>query len=204
MKIWVKGLKSLRNKGIKQTIYWVYFGYFRTNVFYLLKRELSEEIPIINNPQNIVVKKVPIETLKKIRESKEKMPMEFYCDLFDGAKTCFIAFINGKPAHISWVYFQEQSSNFFKLGEKEAELIYSITLPEFRGMSIFRLVTANILQWLKQNSYERMFTALHSDNIASMKSLKHSGFKKFGEVRRGRFSRFLRKNFSKTVIVKND
>jgi RimJ/RimL family protein N-acetyltransferase len=193
-----KGIATLRSKGIKQTFYWFYFGYFKTNTFYLLKRELSEEIPIVDNPQNIVVKNVPIEILKEIRESKEKMPMEFYCDLFDGAKTCFIGFVNGQPAHISWVYFQEQLSNFFKLSEKEAELNYSITLPEFRGLSLFRLVTANIFQWLKQNNYERMFASPHSDNIASIKSLKRSGFKKYGEVRRGGFSRILGKNFSKT------
>jgi RimJ/RimL family protein N-acetyltransferase len=162
----------------------------------LFKKELSEEIPAIPNSHNIIVKKIPITTLKQIRESHKGMPMEFYCDLFDGADTCFVAFIDEQPVHIRWVYYKDMYSKFFKLNEKEAEFTYTITLPQFRGLRISFLTAWSACQWLKDNKYERVFVSIHADNINAIKSLKRQGFIKFAEIKRYGFLPFI-KRFAK-------
>jgi ribosomal protein S18 acetylase RimI-like enzyme len=116
--------------------------------------------------------------------------MEFYCDLFKGRDTCFVAFVDGQPAHIRWVYFQGQTSKYFNLKEKEAEFPYTITLPQFRGLKISLLTAMSACKWLKDNKYERIFFSVRSDNINAIKSVERQGFKKIGKVKRYPFLPF--------------
>ena len=116
--------------------------------------------------------------------------MEFYCDLFDGAETCFVAFIGKQPAHIKWVYFKDTCSKCFKLNENEAEITYAITLPDFRRLGIAMLAGIKACQWLKDNKYERVFVSIHEDNINAIESTKRQGFKQFAEITRYGFLPF--------------
>lgn len=179
-----KGIVALHSNGLKWAFKWLYLGYFKTNTFYLYKKELSEDMPEVPNYDNVAIKMIPIKVLKSIRKSRRDLPIEFYCDVFDGANTCFVAFVNEKPAHIRWVYFKEDYSRYFKLKEGEAEFAYAITLPEFRGLRISFLTAMASCQWLKSNKYNRVYVSIHANNINAIKSVKRQGFKKIAEIKR--------------------
>jgi hypothetical protein len=192
---WVfkKLLVSLNTHGLWKTLFWIYFSYLKVNRFLLYKKDLSEGIPKIENPNKVIIEKTSIQDLEHIRVSGRKLPMEFYCDVIEGANTCFIAFVHGAPAHIMWVYFGGDKSRFFKLGEKEAELCYAITLPEYKGLGIYPIMATSICNWLVENKYQKVFGSIHEENVAAIKSIERSGFKKIGEVKYyGIFSFFRR------------
>ena len=177
-----KGIVALRSKGIKETFYWFYFGYLKVNKFFLFRRELDHPFPEVPKRDDILIKQISLQQLKEIRQNCPKLPEEFFCDIFEGSKTCFVGFVGEKVAHITWVYFPGDGSRFFKLREKEAEINYIVTLPEFRGLNLYPLTVKVVSDWLINNHYKRLYVVSHGTNINALKSIAKCEFNKIGEI----------------------
>jgi len=178
-----KGMASLRSKGVKETLYWVHFGYLKVNKFILYRRELDKSFPEVAQGEDILIKQVSLQDLQKIRENHLKLSEEFFCDIYEGAKTCFVGFVGGKVAHIMWVFFAGDRSRFFDLKEKEAEINYGATLPEFRGLNLYPLTVRSICKWLKQNEYRWLYGAIHDKNVNAIRAIGKCGFEKIGAIK---------------------
>jgi len=178
-----KGIASLRSKGIQETLYWFYFGYLKVNKFFLFRRELNNYFPEVSRRDDILIKQVSLQELQEIRENYPKLSEEFFCDIYEGAKTCFVGFVNGKVAHIMWVFFAGDRSRFFNLKEREAEINYGATLSQFRGLNLYPLTVRSISKWLKENEYRWLYGAIHDKNINAIKAIGKCGFTKIGEIR---------------------
>jgi RimJ/RimL family protein N-acetyltransferase len=177
-----KGIATLRSKGIKETLYWFYFGYLKVNRFFLFRRELNHPFPEVPHRDDILIKQISLEQLREIRQSYPKLPEEFFCDIFERAKTCFVGFVDGKLAHIMWVFFPGDGSRFFKLKEKEAEINYIFTLPEFRGLSLYPLTVKVVSHWLRENGYKKLYVVSHDKNVNAIKAIEKCDFRKIGEI----------------------
>jgi len=186
---------SLKTFGIRRTLFWIYFGYLKINTFFLYKKDLREETLSLAVPSNVSIEKIPIDKLRLLRESERHLPIEFYYDLIDGVETCFIAYIDNQPAHIMWIYFKANPSRFFSLDDGEAEIGYMVTLPQFQRMGINPIVITNAFRWLKENGYGKIYISTHRDNVAAIKSIERSGFKRIGEVKYYGLLSFLEKMF---------
>ena len=160
-----KGMATLCSKGIDETLYWFYFGYLKVNRFLLFRRELDNPFPEVSQRDDILIKQISVQELQKIRENHPKLSEEFFCDIYEGAKTCFVGFVDGKVAHIMWVFFAGDRSRFFNLEEKEAEINYAATLSQFRGLNLYPLTVRSISKWLKENEYRWLYGAIHDKNI---------------------------------------
>lgn len=129
--------------------------------------------------------------IRELRAQRE-LPMEFFCDDHYGGNLCFYALFNGELAAVNWVFRKGEYSRFLILGERDVELNYVFTLPEYRGKGISTALKRHTAISLKELGYERLFTVVHSENIANLKSDKKVGFTVFGTVKSyGRFSRRL-------------
>jgi hypothetical protein len=177
-----KGISTLRSKGIKQTLYWFYFGYLKVNRFFLFRRELDDPFPEIPQRDDILIKQISLQQLKEIRRNYPKLPEEFFCDTFEGAKTCFVGFVGEKVAHIMWVFFANEGSRFFNLRDKEAEINYAVTLPEFRRLNLYPLTVKSICKWLKDSQNKWLYGAIHDKNINAIKAIGKCGFEKIGKI----------------------
>jgi GNAT superfamily N-acetyltransferase len=178
-----KGITTLRSKGIKETFYWFYFGYLKVNKFFLFRREVDNPFPDVSQRDDILIKQISLQELREIRQNYPKLPEEFFCDIFEGAKTCFVGFVDGKVAHIMWIFFSEDRSRFFNLKEKEAEINYAVTLREFRGLNLYPLTVKSIINWLRENRYKWLYGAIHEKNINAINAIGKCGFEKIGEIK---------------------
>lgn len=177
-----KGIATLRSKGIKETFYWFYFGYLKVNKFSLFRRELDSPFPEVSQRDDILIKQISLQQLKEIRQNCPKLPEEFFCDIFEGARTCFVGFVDGKVAHIMWVFFANEGSRFFNLREKKAEINYAVTLPEFRGLNLYPLTVRSISHWLRENRYKWLYGAIHGKNVNAISAIRKCGFERIGEI----------------------
>lgn len=177
-----RGLTAIHSKGLKGTLYWFYFGYLKTNRFFLFRRAVSNPFQEIEHQSNILIKQMSIEELKELREIYSRLPEEFFCDTFEGSKTCFVGFVGEKVAHIMWVFFAQDKSRFFYLKEKEAEINYAVTLPGFRGMNLYPLAVKSVINLLRENRYKWLYGAIHEKNINAIKAIGKCGFEKIGEI----------------------
>jgi GNAT superfamily N-acetyltransferase len=177
-----KGIATLRSKGIKETLYWFYFGYLKVNKFFLFRRELSNYFPEVAQRDDILIKQISLQELKEIRENNPKLSEEFFCDIYEGAKTCFVGFVGGKLAHVMWVFFPREGSRFFNLEEGEAEINYIVTLPEFRGLNLYPLTINVVSHWLRENHYKKLYVVSHQQNINAIRAIRKCNFEMIGEV----------------------
>jgi len=177
-----KGIATIRSKGIKETLYWFHFGYLKVNRFILFRRRLDNPFPELLRRDNVLVKQITLQKLKEIRKNNSKLPEEFFCDIFEGGKTCFMGSVDEKVAHIMWVFFPEGRSRFFNLKEGEAEINYAVTLPEFRGLNLYLQTVKSINNWLRENQYKWLYGAIHDKNVNAIKAIEKCGFTKIGGI----------------------
>jgi RimJ/RimL family protein N-acetyltransferase len=189
LRIFKKFFVSLRTLGVRKTLFWIYFGYFKINRFFLFRRDVNDIFTEIQQGEHIVIKQVSLKELDTLRNTYTNLPEEFFCDIYEGAKTCFVGFVGGKMANIFWVFFGGDRSRFFNLKEKEAEINYAVTLPEFRGQNLYPLTVRSISKWLKENQYRYLYGAIHEENKSAIKAIGKCGFKKIGEIRHLSFYR---------------
>ncbi len=177
-----KGIASLHSKGLRETLYWVYFGYLKVNRFFLFRKDLNDPFPEVLQRDGILIKKISLQELEELRRNYSNLPEEFYCDTYEGAKKCFVGFVNGNVTHIMWVFFERDRSRFFNLKEGEAEINYGATLPQFRGLNLYPLTMRSINKWLKENNYRWLYGAIHDKNINAIRAIGKCGFEKIGEI----------------------
>lgn len=126
---------------------------------------------------------------KKLREG-EDLPMEFHCDAYYGDGLCFYAVYEGRLAAVNWVYRAGEFSRFLKLGEKDAEVNYVFTLPDFRGRALSTKLKIFTAGYLREKGYKRLFSVVHKGNIANLKSDAKVGFTCCGTLKTlGHFSK---------------
>jgi RimJ/RimL family protein N-acetyltransferase len=180
---------SLKTSGLRRTLFWVYFGYLKSNTFLIYARNINDPFPEIPHKNDISVKYITPEELRIIRKNNPKLPEEFYNGEFAGSKICFVGWVGEKIAHITWVFVNRDRSRFFTVSDNEAEINYIHTIQEFRGLNLYPLTVEAINRWLKERNFKQLYVASHETNISSIKAIKKCGFKRIGEIRHFSFWR---------------
>lgn len=123
--------------------------------------------------------------LERARSSLQRVPWEFKCDLYDGVKDFFIYrdVDSGAPGHISWIYYEQDPNRTLRLGAKECEIMFGLTLPEYRGRGLFPSALKAIQRYLKAQGYRRCFVSVRDDNVASIRGIEKAGFRLVGTTR---------------------
>jgi RimJ/RimL family protein N-acetyltransferase len=141
---------------------------------------LQKSIAVDRDASNpIPIAKGELADLDRTRKQLERVPWEFTCDRYDGVKDFFIFrdSESGAVGHISWLYYQEHPNRTLRLGNKECEIMFCLTLPEFRGKGLYPATLRAILRYLKGRGYESCFICATDDNLASIRGIEKTGFR---------------------------
>ena len=122
--------------------------------------------------------------LERARKKLERVPWEFMCDVYDGVKEFFVFTDagNGALGHISWLYNVGDPNQDLRLGARECEIRFCLTLPEYRGRGLYPGALRAIQRYLKRRGYERCFICVRDDNLSSIRGIEKSGFRLAGRM----------------------
>jgi len=160
----------------------IYFSLFKINTFIIVGIDLDNKLPKLDIEPEFKIIKPTIDELDRLRSGKD-LPREFYYDKIHGIKKCYIVLCQNELAYIHWVYLKGDKNRFLVLSDDVAELNYNTTLPKFRGRKLMAKMVAYIVRDLKKEGYKKVVGLTHSQNIASIKSVKRAGFKELGKVK---------------------
>jgi hypothetical protein len=123
--------------------------------------------------------------LERFRARPEGGRTEFHRDEIDGAEP-FVAFWEGEPAHIAWVYDHTRPARFVKLSAGEAELGYGYTLQAHRRRGLYPLTAGVMAAELARRGYRRLYGHIFVHSAAYAMGLdwavRRVGFHKIGSV----------------------
>jgi len=114
--------------------------------------------------------------LENIRNKTTAPAWEFSCDLYDGVKDFFVYQKNESVGHISWVYYKNDPNRIIDLQINEAEVKYSLTLPDLRGKGIYPAVLREVQYYLKSKGFKKLFICTLNDNLPSVRGIEKSDF----------------------------
>ena len=131
-----------------------------------------------------VVKGKPRE-LEHDRKKLQHVPWELMCDVYDGVKDFFVFRDagNGALGHISWLYYSGDPNHTLRLRERECEIRFCLTFPEFRGKGVYPAALRAIQKYLTERGFERCFICVRDDNRPSIRGIEKSGFRFAGKTR---------------------
>jgi RimJ/RimL family protein N-acetyltransferase len=108
---------------------------------------------------------------------------EFRCHKFDGVEDFFVVGDPGYIQHISWIYYRGDPNRIIQLGQRDAEIKYSLTLPAFRGQGFYPEVIKTIVSYLRERGYRRVFISANRNNHASIRAIEKSGSQFLTQIR---------------------
>lgn len=130
----------------------------------------------------LVVKGQPAH-LAMERETRNPIPWELQCDVYDGIRDFFIYEENGRLGHISWLYYKDDPNRILRLENSECEVKFCLTFPEFRGKGLYPAALRAIQHYLKMQGCLQCFICVEADNIASIRGIEKAGFQRVGSTR---------------------
>lgn len=105
---------------------------------------------------------------------------------FKGGNEPFLAFSEGKIAHMSWLFHPpkvKETLVVFHLCEGQCFIGACLTSPEFRGKNIYPVVLQHILRDVFTRGTKAVFIAAAPSNIASMRGVEKAGFHLLKKIR---------------------
>lgn len=174
---------SLRQRGVTQTLYWGAFGFLRPNRFHVLARDLSTARPPGGRQTALSAEIWDARAVQSYRNSRSRLPPEFYQDEIDGVEMCSVVREGDTVAGLIWIYRTEDASRLFRLRETEAELNNGFVLPEFRGRGVFKISIDTACEWLHGQDCRIVYAMVHVDNHPSKAAFEGVGFRPVATVR---------------------
>lgn len=178
--------------GLQSYLKFIYYSFFSISTFNIYQFDLEQNIPPSDLPDDYHVLQPTLAELDQLRSGKN-LPREFYFDKTDGLTTCQILMKGSEIAYIQWICGANDPSRFFRLGEGVVRITNVATLPAFRGQQLMSKMFRHTLVDLKKQGYRRVVSAIHSNNVASIKSILKAGYHQVGTIRS--FGRFQKKIF---------
>jgi hypothetical protein len=123
-----------------------------------------------------------IEALDAIRGGGSTLPLEFHADRLQGARYPYLAFVDGRVGHISWMLTDREHTRLIRLRPWEVELDFAYTVPECRGRRLLTAVETAILRDARERGALVAYTHVAEANVASIRGVLKTGFRACGLV----------------------
>lgn len=178
-------LINLRHEGMRETLRRLFFRFLRINSFYVFSLDLLGFNLPVSAIIGVRVEEVMQQDLHELRKQYENLPSEFYIDKLEPKKNyrSFVGFVHGLPAIIFWLC-AGQSSELVKIGSKDVEMNHIHCRAEYRGRKLLQHMIHIIAPQMREEGFCEIITVVHSDNIASIKTMERCGFKRVGLLKR--------------------
>lgn len=132
---------------------------------------------------DLVVRKGEVSELDRLKMEMKAVPWEFSCHEYDGVKDFFVGCDGSKIVSIVWVYYKDDPNRLLKLGSRDVEVKYGLTLPEYRGRGLLPRILRAQAGYLKERGIRCMYACIHEQNRASIRGTMKAGFKLVGRCR---------------------
>ncbi|MHC4664328.1 MAG: GNAT family N-acetyltransferase [Planctomycetota bacterium] len=151
-----------------------------------------------------------VEVLNDKDEAVVRKQTEYF---FDKGGELFLAFSEGKLAHVARLYNYPgicevhplEVGPFIRLKEDEAYIGHCRTHPKFRGKNIYPVVLQHIMRYVAEKNKKRCFGSVAPTNLASIKGMKKAGFSFVERKQKFRlFSKMLNNQWSSSKAVTLD
>jgi hypothetical protein len=162
----------------------LYYNTIRINRFIIDEFDLTKDFqgPSLD-PTKFDIRVMDYKELSVAIACRENLPREFGMHDIHGVKYCTLITSENKICHISWIYLNGDKNRCLDLAIDEAQVNYSFTFPEFRGLALFPQALLASAEWLKQRGYKRIIMAGHEGTIFMRNSLnKIEGVKRIGTL----------------------
>ncbi len=178
-------LINISHEGCRETLRRLCFRFFRINSFYIYSLNFPHKGLPVSELSGITVEEIKRNDLHSLRAQHKNLASEFYIDKLDAQKKqrSFVCFVNEFPALIIWLC-AESSSGFLIIGHDEVEMNHMYCLRRFRGRKLLQHTICTVALQMWKEGIKKIITVVHSDNIASIKSIERCGFKREGSLKR--------------------
>jgi len=182
---WEKGGFIGTSQKIWKFTYWrvkgrrnqVLFGYALDKKVEIYPVRCKVEIRFLNVSDMREIKENFFPLMRKDLEHDKECFIEFE-QTPSKNRECFLALLNRKIVHYSWVAVNIPSHGSVKVGNQAAYIGPCFTAPEYRGLGIYPHVLTVILATLKRDGFKKALIEARKDNIASIRSIEKAGFRR--------------------------
>ncbi len=163
----------------------VWKALFRSERILIYSVSLQQPVAVDRAVTPVPIVKGDARELEHDRKKLQRVPWELMCDLYDGVQDFFVFRDTGNGAlgHISWLYYNGDPNQTLRLGDRECEIRFCLTFPEFRGRGLYPAALRAIQRYLKERGFERCFICVRDDNRPSIRGIEKSGFRFAGRAR---------------------
>lgn len=130
----------------------------------------------------MVVREVTLDELRGLRTPDHALA--FYTDRTHGGRRCYVGFVDGEMASISWVFGAGDRVRHMRLRSGEIMLDGAFTLARFRGRGLLSAVERAILDDARREGMRVAYTHVAVDNRASLRGVAKTGFRPAGVLTR--------------------
>jgi len=169
-------LESSYGTGVQKYVKFLYYSIFRINTFVVMFADKNSLEGYADMFPELDWKEISLKSLDSYRQGKQ-LPREYYVDEMGWSRRCFGVWEDGTPCHIHWVHQGEDHSRFLKLGDADAEINHIVTMPGQRGKGLCAKAIRLTLRQLFDEGVERVYSVVHSENVASCRALAKAGMR---------------------------
>jgi RimJ/RimL family protein N-acetyltransferase len=116
------------------------------------------------------------------RTSAAPVTPELYADRLHGARRVYLAFAEGRLAHVAWLFTHEDRTLQISLAPDEVEINFVYTVPAYRGRRVMTAVHTRMLEDVRRQGVRRAYMHVAIDNQASIRAVVRTGFRQAGTV----------------------
>ena len=170
-------IKTIKSRGLYETIRTIMSGYLKINKFIVFYKNLEKPFNYQTHDSTIEFTQISLEKLDSIRKKGDNLPVQFYCDISHNFSTPFVALVKGRIAAIDWLVYPGEYSRFLNIKEEgDVELNYNTVLPSYEGNGLSKKLKAYIIMECIKEKHKRMFCVVNVDNIPQYKLMLRLGF----------------------------
>jgi GNAT superfamily N-acetyltransferase len=147
---------------------------------------LSRGIEVYTPKCHITVRLLGLSDMEQIRATffpllrgDLRLDREYYQEFESNPvshRRCFVAEVNAKIVHHSWVTTGVARSGGVVIGSAAAYIGPCFTLPQYRGLGIYPHVLTVILRYLQREGIAKALIQARKDNTPSIRSIQKAGF----------------------------
>lgn len=174
-----------RSSSASELIALVWKALFRSERILIYSASLQQPVVVDRGVSPVPIVKGDTRELEQDRKKLQRVPWELMCDVYDGVKDFFVFRDagNGALGHISWLYYNGDPNQTLRLGDRECEIRFCLTFPQFRGRGLYPAALRAIQKHLTERGFERCFICVMDDNRPSIRGIEKSGFRFAGRAR---------------------
>lgn len=176
LKAFSNSLESSYGTGVQKYFKFFYYSLLRLNTFVVMYADRGALVEADEGAQALGWGEIGLEILNSYRQGKQ-LPREYYVDEMGWSRRCFGVWEDGTPCHIHWIHQGQDHSRFLKLGDADAEINHIVTMPGQRGKGLCAKAIRLTLRQLFDEGIERVYSVVHSENVASCKALAKAGMR---------------------------